>query len=91
MTVYAVYVHMQTFCVIIELVDSLSRDDPDVIYITKTTITRKPYTLMTSNLHQRVLRVILQLVGLFRCQRNFVYMPNPEASKTALSPPSSSS
>ena len=64
-----VYLSAGLYCIIsiIESVDSISRDDPDVtymLYITTTNITRKPYTFKTSNQRvQRVLQVILHLVG----------------------------
>ena len=48
---------------IIELVDSISRDDPGVTYIqciTKTKISRERYTFKTSNLQNSVLSVILR-------------------------------
>ena len=74
----------------IELVDSTSGHGPDVTYtkyITKTSW--KWYTFKTSNLHYRVLRVILDLVHLPLYQQTVVYIQNRQVPKIAFCPSSS--
>ena len=61
---------------IIESVDTIIGDGPDVTYhITKTKLSRKWYTFKTSNLHHRVLRVILHLVIIVTVTTNVGRIP----------------
>ena len=47
-------------------------------YITQTKISREWYTLITSNLHNHVLRVILHLKQPSLCSETSVYIPVPK-------------